>query len=88
MDKSDYEACIQFLKNDSINEQEIEPVRKLIFQRNSNPTDETLKISLEQYYNHGKTITSEYHDLKLEVALYELKEQKPERFDNFGNLSF
>ncbi|MEG4445817.1 hypothetical protein QUB47_27640 [Microcoleus sp. AT9_B5] len=88
MDKSDYEACIQSLRSYSINEQEIDPVRKLVFQRNSNPTNETLKMSLEQYYNRGKTITSEYHDLRLEVALYELKEQEPEKFNNLSNLSF
>ena len=45
-------------------------------------------MSLEQYYNRGKSITSEYHDLRLEVALYELKEQEPERFDNLSKLSF
>lgn len=45
MDKSDYEACIQSLKNDSINEQEIEPVRRLVFQRSSNPTDETYPLN-------------------------------------------
>lgn len=88
MDQSDYEAYIQSLKNDSIDDPEIEPVRRLVFQKNNNSTDETLKISLEQYYNRGKTITSEYHDLRLEVALYELKEQEPEKFDNLRRLSF
>jgi predicted ATPase len=88
MDESDYETHIEYLKCDSIGEQEINPVKKLVFQRNSNPTNETLKMSLEQYYNRGKSITSEYHDLRLEVALYELKEQQPERFDNLINLSF
>jgi predicted ATPase len=88
MDKSDYETHIEYLKCDSIGEQEINPVRKLVFQKNSNPTNETLKISLEGYYNRGKNITSEYHNLRLEVALYELKEQEPQKFDNLCRLSF
>jgi len=88
MDESDYETHIEYLKCDSIGKEEIDPVRKLVFQKNSNPTNETLKISLEGYYNRGKNITSEYHDLRLEVALYELKKQEPQKFDNLCRLSF
>ena len=88
IDESDYDACLVSLHHSSINEKEIEPVRKMVFQKNNNPTDETLKISLEGYYNRGKNITSEYHDLRLEVALYELKKQEPQKFDNLCRLSF
>jgi len=86
MDESDYDACLVSLHHSSINEEEIAPVRKMVFQKNNNPTDEALKMALEGYYNRGKTITSEYHNLRLEVALYELKKENPEKFDNLYRL--
>ena len=88
MDESNYDTNLELLKHYQTHETRMKLVRKMVFQENKNPTDENLKIGLEDYYNQCKKTTSEERNLALTVALYELKKEKPEKFDHFRSLSF
>lgn len=91
MNKNDYDSCIKDFKETGV---DLDLIRKVIFQKDQNPTEEALKEALKQYYlsdEAGKEslkpyIVSELQDpytTKLSVVLYELKEKNSEKFDFF-----
>ncbi|MGB7894877.1 MAG: hypothetical protein WCF82_23665 [Microcoleus sp.] len=88
MDNNFYDSHIKDWKKRGV---DLDLIRKGIFQKHQNPTDEAMNVSLKQYYETSKQeLSKEYvaHyevpiHTKLAVVLYELKEENSEKFDWF-----
>ena len=84
MNKNDYDSYIKDFKERGV---DIALIRKVIFQKHENATDEAMKVALKPYYEISKQqdISEQQYlyTTKLSVVLYELKEENSDKLDGF-----